>query len=120
MPPGKTSVWVSASTPSTCGPRGFRFGTIEEADELVALIGETVGLDRLRCFHLNDSKVDFGANRDRHENIGDGTIGAEGGWRRCSGILTSRGFRPSWRSRARATAPAPRTWPRPAGSGSGA
>ena len=33
---------------------------------------------RLRCLHLNDSKVDFGANRDRHENIGDGTIGADG------------------------------------------
>ena len=37
----------------------------------------TVGLGRLRCLHLNDSKVEFGANRDRHENIGDGTIGAE-------------------------------------------
>ena len=40
-------------------------------------MGDTVGLDRLQCFHLNDSKVDFGANRDRHENIGDGTIGAK-------------------------------------------
>ncbi|HEY2563178.1 MAG TPA: TIM barrel protein, partial [Acidimicrobiales bacterium] len=35
----------------------------------------SVGLDRLRCLHLNDSKVPFGANRDRHENIGEGTIG---------------------------------------------
>jgi deoxyribonuclease-4 len=54
------------------------FGSIEEADRLVALVDGTVGLDRLRCLHLNDSKVAFGANRDRHENIGDGTIGAEG------------------------------------------
>jgi deoxyribonuclease IV len=57
---------------------GVPFGTIEEADKLMELVGETVGLDRLRCLHLNDSKVAFGANKDRHENIGDGTIGTEG------------------------------------------
>jgi len=57
---------------------GIPFGTVDEADALVDLIDGTVGMDRLRCLHLNDSKVDFGANRDRHENIGDGTIGADG------------------------------------------
>ncbi len=57
---------------------GVAFGTIEEADDLVTLVGDTVGLERLQCFHLNDSKVAFGANKDRHENIGDGTIGAAG------------------------------------------
>ena len=56
---------------------GVPFGTVDEADDLIALVEETVGLDRLQCLHLNDSKVAFGANRDRHENIGDGTIGAE-------------------------------------------
>lgn len=54
---------------------GVPFGTTDEADELVGLISDTVGMERLRCMHLNDSKVEFGANRDRHENIGDGTIG---------------------------------------------
>jgi deoxyribonuclease IV len=54
---------------------GVPFGTVEEADELITLVDETVGLGRLQCLHLNDSKVAFGANRDRHENIGDGTIG---------------------------------------------
>ena len=57
---------------------GIPFGTVEDADALVTLIDATVGMARLRCLHLNDSKVDFGANRDRHENIGDGTIGADG------------------------------------------
>jgi deoxyribonuclease-4 len=56
---------------------GVPFGAVEEADELIALVSSTVGMDRLRCLHLNDSKVAFGANRDRHENIGDGTIGAD-------------------------------------------
>jgi len=57
---------------------GVPFGAIKEADHVVALVGDTVGLERLQCFHLNDSKVEFGANKDRHENIGDGTIGAAG------------------------------------------
>src|SRR5664280_1488694 len=57
---------------------GVPFASIEEADELVELIADTVGLERLRCLHLNDSKVAFGANKDRHENIGVGSIGAKG------------------------------------------
>jgi deoxyribonuclease IV len=57
---------------------GIPFGTLEEADDLIALIEGTVGMARLRCMHLNDSKVDFGANKDRHENIGEGTIGTDG------------------------------------------
>jgi len=57
---------------------GIPFGTVDEADALIVLIEDTVGMARLRCIHLNDSKVDFGANKDRHENIGDGTIGADG------------------------------------------
>ena len=57
---------------------GIPFATVADADALIALIDGTVGMARLRCMHLNDSKVDFGANKDRHENIGDGTIGAAG------------------------------------------
>ena len=40
-------------------------------DELDA----SIGLDRLRALHLNDSKAPLGSNRDRHENIGEGLIG---------------------------------------------
>ncbi|MGH9079422.1 MAG: deoxyribonuclease IV [Acidimicrobiales bacterium] len=57
---------------------GVSFGTVEEADALVELVAGTVGLDRLQCLHVNDSKVPLGANRDRHANIGDGEIGAAG------------------------------------------
>jgi deoxyribonuclease-4 len=39
-----------------------------------------VGLDRLRCLHLNDSKAPLGSNRDRHANLGEGELG-EGGIR---------------------------------------
>jgi deoxyribonuclease IV len=34
-----------------------------------------IGLDRLRVFHVNDSKKPLGSRRDRHEHIGRGTIG---------------------------------------------
>ncbi len=57
---------------------GVSFGTVEEADALVDLVSDTVGLGRLQCLHINDSKVALGANRDRHENIGEGAIGEEG------------------------------------------
>jgi deoxyribonuclease-4 len=56
---------------------GVPFTTVDEADDLIDLVADTVGLDRLQCIHLNDSKVEFGANRDRHQNIGEGTIGEE-------------------------------------------
>ena len=36
-----------------------------------------VGLDRLRVFHVNDSKKPLGSRRDRHDHIGKGTIGLE-------------------------------------------
>ena len=37
-----------------------------------------VGLDRLRCLHVNDSKVPLGSNRDRHANLGEGELGRKG------------------------------------------
>jgi deoxyribonuclease-4 len=52
-------------------------------------VDRTVGLERLRAFHLNDSKTDVGSRRDRHEHIGRGRLGLEP-FRR---ILTDRRFR---------------------------
>jgi deoxyribonuclease-4 len=46
-----------------------------ELDRVVKELDRSIGLDRLRCLHVNDSKAPLGSNRDRHENIGDGLIG---------------------------------------------
>ncbi len=46
-----------------------------ELDPLLAELDDRVGLDRLRCLHVNDSKTPLGSNRDRHDNIGDGLMG---------------------------------------------
>ena len=44
-------------------------------DEILDEFDEKIGLDRLLVVHVNDSKNDRGAHKDRHENIGYGTIG---------------------------------------------
>ena len=36
-----------------------------------------IGLDKLKAIHINDSKNPIGAHKDRHEKIGEGTIGTE-------------------------------------------
>ena len=35
-----------------------------------------IGLEHLRCLHLNDSKTPFASRRDRHELIAEGSLGA--------------------------------------------
>jgi deoxyribonuclease-4 len=55
---------------------GISYASVEEADEVMTHFDAIIGLDRLRCLHLNDSKVGLGENRDRHANVGEGTIGA--------------------------------------------
>jgi deoxyribonuclease-4 len=37
-----------------------------------------IGLDRLKCIHMNDSRKELGSRVDRHEHIGQGCIGLEG------------------------------------------
>ena len=45
-------------------------------DDVWERFDRAVGLEHLRCLHLNDSKVPRGSRRDRHEWIAEGTIGA--------------------------------------------
>jgi deoxyribonuclease-4 len=52
-----------------CTPAGYR-ATFREFDRLV-------GLDRIKAFHLNDSKKPCGSRVDRHEHIGKGCLGLE-------------------------------------------
>ena len=56
---------------------GYDIRTVEGYEETVARFDEVLGLDRLRCFHLNDSKTDLGSHLDRHEQIGQGYVGLE-------------------------------------------
>ncbi len=44
-------------------------------DEVLDEFDNVIGLDKLACIHVNDSKNEKGSHKDRHENIGLGTIG---------------------------------------------
>jgi deoxyribonuclease IV len=44
-------------------------------DALLDEVDATIGLDRLRALHVNDSATALGSNRDRHANIGEGLLG---------------------------------------------
>lgn len=46
-------------------------------DEVLKEFDKIIGLDRLSCVHVNDSKNTIGTHKDRHDNIGLGTIGFE-------------------------------------------
>lgn len=48
---------------------------LQDFDALMDEFDSIVGLERLKVFHINDSKNERGAHKDRHENIGKGTIG---------------------------------------------
>ncbi len=45
------------------------------ADALLEEVDREIGLERLRCLHVNDSAAPLGSNRDRHANIGTGELG---------------------------------------------
>jgi deoxyribonuclease-4 len=44
-------------------------------DSALGELDARIGLDRLRCLHVNDAEVGLGSNRDRHAALGEGTIG---------------------------------------------
>jgi deoxyribonuclease-4 len=48
-----------------------------DLDGVLDAFDRTIGLERLRAIHLNDSKNPRGSHKDRHEKIGMGTIGLE-------------------------------------------
>lgn len=48
---------------------------ISKFDEILDKCDNLFGIDKIKCVHLNDSKNVLGSHKDRHENIGYGTIG---------------------------------------------
>ncbi len=48
---------------------------VSDFDSLLDKFNKLIGLDKLQCIHINDSKNDISSHKDRHENLGFGTIG---------------------------------------------
>src|SRR5436190_373774 len=57
---------------------GYEVRTPQAIDELLDEYVSAVGLERLQCLHVNDSKTELGSNRDRHAPLTEGHIGAKG------------------------------------------
>jgi deoxyribonuclease-4 len=56
---------------------GYDLVTAEGYEETVKLAAATVGLDAVKVWHCNDAKAERGSKLDRHEHIGQGTMGVE-------------------------------------------
>ncbi len=59
----------------TCHAWAAGYHLADDWDGVWQNFDETVGLDRLRFFHVNDSQHPFDSRKDRHAGIGEGTLG---------------------------------------------
>ena len=60
----------------TCHLSDAGYG-LRDFDKFLDRFDEVIGIDKIGCVHVNDSKNDLGSHKDRHENIGFGRIGFE-------------------------------------------
>jgi deoxyribonuclease-4 len=61
----------------TCHVHDSGYDIVNDLDGVLNQFDKVVGLDRIKVLHVNDSKNECGAAKDRHENIGFGHIGFE-------------------------------------------
>jgi len=61
----------------TCHAWAAGYDLAADWDGVWVRFDDVIGLDRLRLFHLNDSKHPLGSRRDRHEHLGQGALGVE-------------------------------------------
>lgn len=61
----------------TCHIYAAGYDLVKEYDGVWRRFDDVLGMARLRTMHLNDSKTPFGSRRDRHERIGEGSLGKQ-------------------------------------------
>ena len=61
----------------TCHVYDAGYDIVGNLDEVLKEFDKVIGLDRLKAVHINDSKNPFESHKDRHEKIGEGSIGVE-------------------------------------------
>lgn len=57
---------------------GYDIKTEDGMKEVIKTIKKTVGMSKIKLIHSNDSKIELGGKRDRHDHIGHGKIGEAG------------------------------------------
>ncbi len=61
----------------TCHVYDGGYDIVNDLDGVLEEFDEVIGLDRLKAIHLNDSKNPFASHKDRHETIGNGSLGID-------------------------------------------
>lgn len=61
----------------TCHNYSFGYDVVNDFDGFLHKFDDVIGLDRLKVAHINDSKTPFNSHKDRHANIGEGSLGLE-------------------------------------------
>ena len=61
----------------TCHVYDAGYDIVNDLDGVLNEFDRIIGLDKLCAIHLNDSKNPFESHKDRHETIGEGSIGIE-------------------------------------------
>ena len=61
----------------TCHVSDAGYDLVHDLDGVLTEFDRVIGLKRLKAVHLNDSKNPPGSRKDRHEKIGEGTLGTE-------------------------------------------
>lgn len=61
----------------TCHVYDGGYDIVNDLDGVMESFHKIIGLDKLRAIHLNDDKNPIGSHKDRHEKIGEGSIGTE-------------------------------------------
>lgn len=56
---------------------GYDLRTPDAYDQTMTEFDSVVGLDRIHCFHFNDSRHELGSRKDRHAHIGEGHLGRQ-------------------------------------------
>lgn len=61
----------------TCHNYSYGYDIVNDFDSFLTKFDDVIGLERLKVAHINDSKNPFESRKDRHANIGDGSLGLE-------------------------------------------
>lgn len=61
----------------TCHVYDAGYDIVQDLDGVLEKFDQCIGLDKLKAIHMNDSKNLFASHKDRHEKIGEGSIGTE-------------------------------------------
>lgn len=61
----------------TCHVYDAGYDIVNQLDEVLEEFDCVIGLDRLKAIHMNDSKNPFASHKDRHEKIGEGSLGVK-------------------------------------------